>query len=189
MWRPFYQREAAAFATVVARSMAVETVSADETDRTALMARLARGVPLLVYLGHGHARGWTGFRGIRVSDFPAPSAGPPIGCVLSFSCSPMTGEDSFGRHLVHAGAAGGFVGPSGPLEEAVLPGLARVFATALEERTAPDAETLLAAVTSLATDAGCTPLIRALASWRVAGCARMPRVAVGTAQNAPSLSA
>lgn len=102
MWKPEYVSIARRFR----RAVGGDAWTANRIDRDELCRRLARGPRLVAYFGHGHARGFSGYRGLRI-DHLRP--GRPCGAVLAFSC----GTIPFGRDWVHRGLAAAFVGSVG----------------------------------------------------------------------------
>lgn len=110
MWRESYLRRAA----VLQRGMKeawgedlVDAWTADLYDRDELVHKLATNpVELAIYLGHGRAYGWSGYRGLRWHHLEAHAPKHPIGGLISISCNNL----AFGRKLLEEGRVGAFLG-------------------------------------------------------------------------------
>jgi hypothetical protein len=103
---------------------------------------------VVIYLGHGRARGWNGYQTIRQHDLDAGPSIRPVSAVLAFACSTLErGDDgtSFGASLVASGRATSYLGwPSPlPLDEGLA--VADLFVDSLM-RGAPTTGELLAMV-------------------------------------------
>ena len=114
MWKRHYLGEAQRFAARLGLSPDA-CWTADRLDAGDLAGRLAGGVGLFAYFGHGRPGAWCGYRGVSAADL----AGARIGTVLSFSCAGMALAPgtpfSLGSNLVRTGAAGCVFGAIGPV--------------------------------------------------------------------------
>ena len=92
---------------------AVKTWFGDCTTRHDLCERLALGPRMVVYIGHGRARGLSGYLGLRwhhLAEYPARA---PVGTVLCFACDTLKherGQPSFGCRWVMSGRALTYLG-------------------------------------------------------------------------------
>lgn len=119
MWKPFYLEWGARFAAALrdgfgADSTRVRSWFADEVTREELCERLAHGQNLVLYVGHGRERGWSGYRGLRWRHIDGVPLTRPIGAVVSLTCSnlkaPRAGDRAFGLNWVGSGRACAFFG-------------------------------------------------------------------------------
>jgi hypothetical protein len=122
---------------------------------------------LVIYLGHGRARGWTGYQTIRRNHLDATTSTRPVKAVLAFACSTLDGDGgtSFGASLVAGDRASCYLG--WPMALPIDAGLALAdhFVGALT-RGAPTIAALLATVERAELD----PIEReTLAACRVVG--------------------
>lgn len=90
---------------------------ADRADRRRLCAALAAGPAVVLYAGHGRARGWAGYQGLRVHHLDAP-ADAPAGAVIAMACGTLSRTRAavpFGSRLVAAGRVLAYVGAVGAI--------------------------------------------------------------------------
>jgi hypothetical protein len=59
--------------------------TSERIARTDMLAGLRCGVGIAIYFGHGRARGWAGYHGVRGHHLPG-TTGEPVGAVLSLTC-------------------------------------------------------------------------------------------------------
>lgn len=92
----------------------VEWWPATDVLREQLCTRLATGPDVVIYVGHGRERGWTGYRGVRMQHVLAHAPERPVGALLAFTCRNLLptvdGEPSFGEGWVTSGRARAFLG-------------------------------------------------------------------------------
>jgi hypothetical protein len=96
----------------------VESWFADELARDELCERLATGPALAVYLGHGRARGFCAYLGVRWHHVAAVPQRAPCGAVVSFACDTLKqvgGAVPFGCRWVGEGRAAAYVGAVAPV--------------------------------------------------------------------------
>lgn len=110
-WHDTFMAEAAAWRKALARVADLPLACLDGADhsRSDLFTRLAGG-GTLVYLGHGHTRGWMGFRGIRSGHLNA-ARGRPLACVIALTCHATGGPESLGAAWLSSGRARAVFGP------------------------------------------------------------------------------
>jgi hypothetical protein len=107
------------------RGWPVDDWRARRISKAELCERLARGPGIVVYAGHGRARGWSGYQALRWPHIEAVPAGRPCGLVIALACDTLTrqrGVIAFGSRWVASGRGGAYVGWCGPLQ--IEPGLA-----------------------------------------------------------------
>jgi hypothetical protein len=113
----------------------VEDWGARRISRVELCTRLAQGPPMVVYAGHGRARGWAGYQALRWHHIDEVPVSRPCGVVIALACDTLTrtrGVVAFGSRWVASGRAAAYIGWCGPLR--IEPGMAiadrmcRVFA-------------------------------------------------------------
>ena len=151
---------------------------AERVTREDLVAGLAAGLGVAVYLGHGRPSGWAAYRGLRAEHL-APLAAEPLGCLLSVTCWTASRRgvgSSFCEQVVLSGAAATSVGAVRPVEHLASTRVVLALAAALRVGAA-DAATLLRA--TLLDDAG-DPVPEA-ADLRLCG---DPLASLGAAQGA-----
>ncbi len=103
----------------------VADLRAERIARAELCDRLAQGPAIVVYAGHGRARGWSGYQALRWPHVEAVEAARPCGLVIALACDTLTrsrGVVAFGSRMVSSGRVGAYVGWCGPLH--IEPGLA-----------------------------------------------------------------
>lgn len=82
--------------------------TADRLSRPDMLAGLRLGPALAIYFGHGRARGWAGYQGVRAEDFTGPWL-EPVGALLALCCENASRHRtglSFAERVVLAGACG-----------------------------------------------------------------------------------
>lgn len=90
---------------------------AERVTREDLLAGLASGLGVAVYLGHGRPSGWAAYRGLRAADLE-PLAQAPLGSLLSVTCWTASRRGvgiSFAERVVLAGAAASSLGAVRPV--------------------------------------------------------------------------
>jgi len=96
-------------------SPAVFHWTADRVTRNDMIEGLGFGPGLALYFGHGRARGWAGYHGVRIEHFPALGA-EPLGSLLALCCenaSRQGGRLSFAEDLVLQGICAGALAAAG----------------------------------------------------------------------------
>ncbi len=89
---------------------------AERVTREDLVAGLAAGLGVAVYLGHGRPSGWAGYRGLRAPHL-LPLAGEPLGFLLSVTCWTASRKGvgtSFCEQVVVQGSAAAGLGAVRP---------------------------------------------------------------------------
>lgn len=91
----------------------VQTWFADTVSRQDVCKLLAAGPQLALYCGHGRARGWSGYRGVRWEHIAAAELRKPCGVLISLACDTLKqtrGVFPFGCQWVSEGRACSYVG-------------------------------------------------------------------------------
>ncbi|WP_107039775.1 hypothetical protein [Brumimicrobium mesophilum] len=131
MWKETYLRRSNTLQIGLEKAFGENGVArwtADLVGRQDLSQRLAtHRIPLAFYLGHGHERGWSGYRGLRIHHMQKPAE--PIGLVVSLSCRSL----DFGHQLVEKGYAQSFLGSDQAMKVAGLTKLVAVIANVFAE--------------------------------------------------------
>jgi hypothetical protein len=86
---------------------------ADAVSQEELCRRLAAGPQLAVYIGHGRARGWSGYTGLRWRHVAAAPLEQACGTVIALSCDTLRsapGEVPFGCRWIREGRACAYLG-------------------------------------------------------------------------------
>jgi hypothetical protein len=151
----------------------VRDVRASVADRDELIAELAAGPELAVYIGHGRPRGWSGYQGVRWHHVAAEQEVRPAGVVVALACDTLTpGRDgvAFGERWVASGRAAAYVGATSPLR--IDDGLA--LQERLARRVAAGCDRDVGALLTAVADGADEPAARALACLRVEGDGRAP---------------
>jgi len=140
---------------------------ADRTSRDDLCTHLATGPRLAIYIGHGHSRGWCGYRDLDWEHVAAVPIGRPCGVVVALACNTLTrarGNEPFGCRWVRCGRAAAYLGSAHALRTEANAAFAVVLGGVLAEGPS----TLGAALVRVAAVAD--PLAaRAMASFRIIG--------------------
>lgn len=100
-------------AGVEGKGIDVQKWFADAISRKDVCERLTYGPRLAVYIGHGRARGWSGYRGIRWEHITAIKLREPCGVLMSLACDTLKqarGVIPFGCRWVREGRACSYVG-------------------------------------------------------------------------------
>jgi hypothetical protein len=98
--------------------LATEDWRASLLSREEVCGRLAGGAELVFYLGHGRARGWSGFQALRWHHVTAHAQKHPVGTVIAFACNTLTrtrGVVPFGVHYVMSGRVVAYLGWAGSM--------------------------------------------------------------------------
>ncbi|NIM92129.1 MAG: hypothetical protein GTO18_00225 [Anaerolineales bacterium] len=98
--------------------LATEDWRASRLSREEVCERLAGGAGLVFYLGHGRARGWSGFQALRWHHVTAHTQKHPVGTVIAFACNTLTrtrGVVPFGTHYVTSGRVAAYLGWAGSM--------------------------------------------------------------------------
>ena len=107
-----------------ATGLATEDWGANLITRVELCERLAQGAEIVIYLGHGRARGWSGYQALRWHHVTAHDAQGPITVMLAFACNTLTrhrGVVPFGTRYVESGRVAAYLGWAGSVR--IEPGL------------------------------------------------------------------
>jgi hypothetical protein len=138
MWKPFYINWANRFIDAMRvgleqKDAVVIPLFADETSRNALCENLWAGPQLVLYVGHGRSRGWSGYRGFRWKHISAQKQSHPIGSLLTLTCDNLKpgrdGQTAFGIRWVLEGRACAFFGAAEAVEVKPLKTIAKFFIT------------------------------------------------------------
>lgn len=144
----------------------VRDLRASKVGRAELVAALLRGPQLVVYLGHGRARGWSGYQGVRWHHLDTSAPIQPVGVVIALACDTLApGRDGigFGERWVRSGRASAYVGAAGSID--IADGLA--LSARLVERLASGRDSDIGALLAAIADNGQSS--RALARLRLVG--------------------
>jgi hypothetical protein len=117
----------------------VKTWFSDVMSRYDICERLAEGPRLAVYVGHGRARGFSGYMGLRWHHLIQVPAKAPCGTVIAFSCDTLKREHGifpFGCQWVTGGRAISFFGSVDAVTVKANAQLAHVIGSVFESRTA-----------------------------------------------------
>ena len=145
---------------------------ADRLSATALAARLASGPTLAAYVGHGRARGWSGYQAFRWHHVAAEPQRRPTGTVVALACDTLTRHRMvvpFGVRLVADGRACAYLGVAGSLRTTTAERLAAALADCLVDDCPPTVGDLLRGVDASLARADDTDARRALAGFRLVG--------------------
>jgi hypothetical protein len=86
----------------------------DEISRDDLITKLHEThINLLIYLGHGRSRGWSGYRGLRWHHIATTTKDKPIDAIISMTCDNLKFENNvlpFGVNYVYHRKANAFLG-------------------------------------------------------------------------------
>ena len=89
--------------------------TAERIARTDLLHALRGGPGLAIYFGHGRARGWAGYHGVRAPHLE-DALGEPLGAVLSLTCHTVNRHKvglSFAEEMVLMGMCAASLGATG----------------------------------------------------------------------------
>ena len=106
----------------------------DTVTRKELCKRLAKGLNIVVYVGHGRARGLSGYMGLRWRHVVEVPKGIPVGAFICFACDTVKRERGcipFGCKWVMAGRALAYVGSVEEVSVRANARLVDVFGTVL----------------------------------------------------------
>lgn len=107
-------------ATLTAGGRRVRDLRADRARREDLVDAVHGGPGVVLYAGHGRARGWGGYQALRWEHLERLPGVPrrPAGVVIAFACDTLSrphGRVPFGRRVVQGGVATAYLGAAGPL--------------------------------------------------------------------------
>lgn len=125
---------------------------ADRTRREVLCDAIGTGPEVVLYVGHGRARGWAGYQAMRWHHIEAVTPSARCGLVLAMACSTLSrtrGVVPFGSRFVSSGRAGAYLGAVGAITNDDGRRLVDLIVTALASGRHPDIASLL---TDVATD-------------------------------------
>lgn len=103
---------------------AVADYRAQRMTKAELCGALASGPEIVVYAGHGRARGWAGYQALRWPNLEAVPVTRPTGLVIALACDTLTrsrGVVAFGSRWVASGRAAAYLGWCGSVR--IEPGL------------------------------------------------------------------
>ncbi len=129
----------------------VHDLRADRTRREALCAAAAAGPSVLLYAGHGRARGWGGYQALRWNHVVAHPLKQAAGTVISVACQTLSRTRSlipFGTRFVSSGRAGCYLGAVAPIPIEASRRLSDHLVDELVTGRHPDVASLLRAVTA-----------------------------------------
>lgn len=170
----------------------VVDLRADRASRDDLVTGLRAGPRVVLYAGHGRARGWAGYQALRLhhlspgpgDDVGASSAnradsdqqvghGPPsraAGLVMAFACGTLgrsRGRWPFGAGLVDAGLVRSYLGPASSVRTSEAQALADIAVALLAECRPSTVADLVTAVDRATMDVH--PARRAWRTFRLVG--------------------
>lgn len=177
MWKPFYLEWGRRFSGAISRGYGncadVRGWFADETTREELSENLGTGPDLVIYIGHGRRRGWSGYRGVRWSHLGAVAEAKPAGIVVSLSCDNLkveAGKDpAFGIQWLRHGRAIAFFGAVKAIADDAMVGVAEVLAGELRLGNHACLGSLLVAVDARLRSHGSPEMMEAWNSFRTVG--------------------
>lgn len=107
-------------ATLASGDRRVLDLRADRARREDLVCAMHAGPGVVLYAGHGRARGWGGYQALRWEhlELVPGTPGRPVGVVIAFACDTLSrprGRVPFGHRVVQGGVASAYLGASGPL--------------------------------------------------------------------------
>jgi len=114
-WQGQYLQVVERMATLLAPRTQAFRWTADVLLREELVQALGSGLGLGIYVGHGRAMGWVGYRGMRSHHFDGFS-GEPVGAVVSLCCRTASRRRvglSYAESLPLLGVAAASVGAVG----------------------------------------------------------------------------
>lgn len=153
--------------------ISVQQWFADMVSREDLCRRLAEGPQVVVYIGHGRARGWSGYRGVRWKHIEAAELRKPCAVLISFACDTLKrkrGIFPFGCQWVSEGRACSYVGSVNNVsyEDNAAYGY-QLTLTVAKGHCQTIGQLLQETWTHLAQDADMTKAMRAFLSYRLIG--------------------
>ncbi len=128
----------------------VRDLRADRTRREALCEAAAAGPSVLLYAGHGRARGWGGYQALRWNHVVGHPLKRAAGAVISVACHTLSRTRSlipFGTRFVASGRAGCYLGAVAPIPIEASRRLSDHLVDELVTGRHPDVASLLRAVT------------------------------------------
>ena len=151
----------------------VKTWLGDATTRYELCEHLAQGPRLVVYFGHGRARGLSGYFGLRWHHVSDTAQAAPIGTFFCFACNTLKherGQPPFGRRLVMEGRAVAYFGSVDAVSTGANSSLAQVFGSVFKLGQADNIGTLLKLVRrQIHADSSYKSALEAFQTYRVIG--------------------
>lgn len=168
--------------TLAAGGRSVRDLRADRARRSDLLDALGSAPTVVLYAGHGRARGWGGYQALRFHHLDAlagagAGARRPIGLVIAFACDTLArprGRRAFGVRLVTAGITTAYLGPARSVRTADVRDLADIVVHLLATTRPATAGHLVRAVDDAV--AGHDGAARA---WRTCRLVGDPRAVVG----------
>lgn len=169
--------------TLIAGGIPTLDLRADRARRSDLVTALGRGPGVVLYAGHGRARGWSGYQGLRWKHLEsALPAGSGAGLVIAFACDTLKRTRSrvpFGSRLVAGGVARAYLGVPGSIRTRDAEALGELVVGTLASGAHPTPAHLVRAVDD-AVRAGPAAAQRAWRSFRIVGdpCGSLDRTAI-----------
>lgn len=145
---------------------------ADRVDRSGMCEALAGGPALVVYVGHGRARGWAGYQALRWGHVAAPPLRAAAGLVLAVSCGTLARTRNvtpFGVRWVASGRARAYLGACRPVAADAALALADRLVSRLARGADADVASFVAGVTAELADVDAPSERRAWAAFRLIG--------------------
>ena len=163
-------------ATLASGGRDVIDLRADRARRDDLVAGLDAGPRVVLYAGHGRARGWAGYQALRlhhlVPDARAVHGSPSraVGLVMAFACGTLgreRGRWPFGAGLVDAGLVRSYLGPASSVRTAEARALADIVIDLLAATRPATVADLVTAIDRATI--GAPPARRAWRTFRLVG--------------------
>lgn len=178
MWKPFYLAWGERFARSLRRGYGplgarVGLWGADRVYSESLCARLARGVGLGVYAGHGRVRGWSGYRGLRWSHVEAVRQVTPQACIIALACDTLNFNSGrgvpFGARWVMSGRCASYLAPASSVPVEPLEPIGDIFATAFRRGRSHTLAALVREVESRVRALGRSDVLASWQKFRILG--------------------
>lgn len=146
---------------------------ASVVGRAGLLDALDTGPALVLYAGHGRARGWAGYQTVRWEHLAGRPPGRPAGLVVALACDTLAASEAgtmpFGERLVREGRAAAYIGAVAPMRICDGTALGDRLVAEVATGGSPDAATLLDALSDAIQREEDAAAARALATLRLVG--------------------
>lgn len=158
--------------TLTAGGRRVRDLRADRARREDLVHAVHVGPGVVLYAGHGRARGWGGYQALRWEHLERLPGVPgrPAGVVIAFACDTLSrprGRVPFGRRVVQGGVATAYLGAAGPLVTQEAEALGECIIEVLSSREFRTVAELVRAIGQQVGEQGA--VARAWAAFRLVG--------------------